>query len=168
MSIRQAIVYGSNGGIGSAVALKFLQNNYNLCLFSKNELKLNDNINQLKQIALSTNQLLSINGCAVDVCNLKSIESSIKYVEDNEFRISDLIICTGVNKDRLLIKETQSNIDYIMQTNLISNINILKYYSKLLIKQNQESSIVLIGMCKLLIVTILIYLYLILNNQFLI
>lgn len=142
MSVRQAIVYGSNGGIGSAVTSKFLQNNYNLFLFSRNEAKLNENIDKLRRS--SPNSL--VNGCAVDVCDTDSIESSVKYLQTvSRSPIDHLVICAGVNRDRLLIKETDSNIEHIIQTNLISSLNICKLYAKLMLKQNQDSSIVLIG-----------------------
>lgn len=143
MSIRQAIIYGSNGGIGSAIAKKFLENNYNLCLFSRNELKLTKNITELKQLAPN----LSIKGCSVDVCNVKSIESSFRYLKDeSKFPVNHLILCQGINKDNLLIRETESNINQIIGTNLISSLNICKeYYRLMLSSRNSESSIVLIG-----------------------
>lgn len=146
MSVRQAIVYGSNGGIGSAITSKFLQNNYNLFLFSKDESKLKANIDRLRQSSPGS----LVDGCAVDVCDPQSIESSVRYFQTaSRSPISHLILCAGVNRDRLLMKETNSNIEHIIQTNLISSLNICKQYAKLMLKQNQDSSIVLIGKASL-------------------
>lgn len=140
--MRQAVVYGSNGGIGSAVTRKFLQNNFGLFLFSRNEEKLKENIDKLRQS--SPNSL--VDGCAVDVCDPASIESSVRYLQAvNRSPVDHLVVCAGVNQDRLLVKETDSNIEHIIQTNLISSLNICKQYAKLMLKQNQDSSIVLIG-----------------------
>lgn len=150
MSIRQAVIYGSNGGIGSAIARKFLRKNFNLCLFSRNEEKLKENINRLKQ----TSDLI-VNGCSVDVVNLKSIESSVNYLSKNQLPISHLIICTGISEDKLIVKESDSNISNIIQTNLISSINICKHYARLMIKQRnlkEEASITLIGMIRFYII----------------
>ena len=142
MTVRQAIVFGSNGGIGSAVARKFLQNHHHLFLFSRDEAKLKANIDQLRRSAPGS----IVDGCAVDVCDARSIESSVRYFQaTSRSPISHLLLCAGVNQDRLLIKETDSNIEHIIQTNLISSINICRLYSKLMLKQNQDSSIVLIG-----------------------
>lgn len=140
--MRQAVVYGSNGGIGSAVTRKFLQNNFGLFLFSRNEEKLKENIDKLRQS--SPNSL--VDGCAVDVCDPASIESSVRYLQAvSRSPVDHLVVCAGVNQDRLLVKETDSNIERIIQTNLISSLNICKQYAKLMLKQNQDSSIVLIG-----------------------
>ena len=143
MVVKQAIVYGSNGGIGSAIARKFLQNKFNLFLFSREEAKLKANIDELRQA--SSDSL--VDGCAVDVCDAQSIESSVRYFQTAAGRspISHLILCAGVNRDRLLIKETDSNIEHIIKTNQISSLNLCKQYVKLMLKQNQDSSIVLIG-----------------------
>lgn len=143
MTVRQAIVYGSNGGIGSAIARKFLQNDYNLFLFSREEAKLKANIDELRQSSRGS----LVDGCAVDVRDARSIESSVRYFQTAAGRspISHLILCAGVNRDRLLVKETDSNIEQIIQTNLISSLNICKQYVKLMLKQNQDSSITLIG-----------------------
>lgn len=141
MSVRQAVVYGSSARIGSAVTSKFLQNNFRLFLFSRNEAKLKENIDKLRQS--SPNSL--VDGCAVDVCDPASIESSVRYLQAaSRSPVDHLVVCAGVNQDRLLVKETDSNIEHIIQTNLISSLNICKQYAKLMLKQNQ-GSIVLIG-----------------------
>lgn len=143
MSVKRAVIFGSNGGIGSAVVRKLFENNYDLCLFSRTESKLNESIDQLRRQSTSNQR---IDGCPIDVCDSKSIESSIKYLRNqNQLPISDLIICAGVNKDKLLLKETDSNIEHILQTNLISTLNICKQFSRLMIKHNEQSSIILIG-----------------------
>ena len=109
-----ALVTGASRGIGASIALELARHNMLVIGTATSEkgakvIEENFKVNQLKG-----------SGLVLNVNDNKSIESSIKHIEDSYGDINILVNNAGITKDTLLMKMNDEAWDDVINTNLKS------------------------------------------------
>ena len=109
-----ALVTGASRGIGASIALELASHNMLVIGTATSEkgakvIEENFKVNQLKG-----------SGLVLNVNDNKSIESSIKHIEDSYGDINILVNNAGITKDTLLMKMNDEAWDDVINTNLKS------------------------------------------------
>ena len=106
-----ALITGSTGGIGEAIARVFHENGSKVVLSGRNEDKLKSLVSELGK------------GAGYVVCDLSDNEQVKELVDDaiKVFGKLDILVCNaGVTKDSLLLRMKDEDFDSIVDTNLKS------------------------------------------------
>ena len=128
MSIKGvAFVTGGNRGIGQAIAQRLSIQGYKVAITYR-ENKSNDDFYMVK----------------ADVTNTESIEKAIDEVEKNLGPIEVAVINAGYNKDSLAMRIEDSEMEKIINTNLMGGIRVAKKVVKNMLK-NRKGKIIFIG-----------------------
>jgi len=127
-TIKVALVTGASRGIGASIAVELAKNNILVIGTATSDkgvgaIEENFKLNDLKGI-----------GLVLDVNDNKSIESLIKYVEENYGNISVLVNNAGITKDTLLMKMKDEDWDEVMNTNLKSVFKLSQSVIRKMIK----------------------------------
>ena len=126
---KTAIITGGSGGIGSATALKFAQNGYNIGItYNKNHPK--ELIAKIKSFGVDCFAV------KVDQNKAKDISKAIESFNKHSNRIDCLVCNAGIaEKEELLIDKKDSEIEEILNVNLKGTILFNREVLKLFIKQ---------------------------------
>lgn len=122
-----ALITGANRGIGLAIAEEFVLQGWQV-VGSYRSAPAKADFFQLQ----------------CDVTDPKDIEKLVLLVEEKFQRLDALIINAGWNKDALLMRLDDLDLDQIIKTNLVGSIQIARRVSRLMMKQ-RSGSIVFIG-----------------------
>jgi len=108
---KRAIIFGGTGGIGLAIAEKFVENGCELVTVGRNR----DKLQQIKnQIGCSTAE--------IDIRDYKHLSAKLKEVIEDQLngRVDILVNGAGVLKDKSFFEISEDDYDEIMDTNLKS------------------------------------------------
>jgi 3-oxoacyl-[acyl-carrier protein] reductase len=122
-----ALITGANRGIGLAIANEFIAQNW-----------------QVVGTYRSTKAEVDFEQIHCDVSDASSIEQAIKAVEEKYGRIDALVVNAGWNKDALLMRLEDDDLEQIVDTNLLGSIRVAKKVSRLMMKQ-RSGSIIFMG-----------------------
>ena len=124
--MKNVLITGATGGIGSALIEVFHINNYNLFLSgTKNE--------KLQSIKSKYKDHLDIFKC--DLSKTSDIEELIKNAEEYFGNIDILINNAGITKDNLFLRLSKEDWDDVININLNANFLITKLAIKKMVKQ---------------------------------
>ena len=115
---KKVLITGGFGGIGSAICSKFLSNNYTLVLTSTSE----DKINILKD-TYGNNQFYY----KIDMLEPVSFKKSLETIANNHKDLSVIVNNAGSTQDNLIFRMKEEQWSNVIQTNLNSNFQIIKY-----------------------------------------
>lgn len=118
--MKNAVIIGGSGGIGTAIVRKFSTHDYNIIYsYHKSNKSLEDIIN--------TDDLpVSIHSCQLDVTDKSSIEKFSDFV-DKTFSVVDCIVyCSGIVRDDSFITMTDEVFHSVLNTNLIGCRDVIK------------------------------------------
>jgi 3-oxoacyl-[acyl-carrier protein] reductase len=107
-----ALVTGASRGIGAAIAIKLAQNGF-LVIGTATTQSGADNISAV----LSE---FKGRGLVLDVTNIDNIKTVLDNINANEGDIQVLVNNAGITRDNLLLRMTEEQWDYVINTNLKS------------------------------------------------
>ena len=120
-------VTGGNRGIGLAIAKRFAKDGFQVAI-SYREQKPQEDFYMVK----------------VDVTDSKSIDAAIDDIEKNLGPLEVVVINAGTNKDSLAIRLEDSDMEKIIDTNLMGSLRVARRSTKSMIK-NRKGRIIFIG-----------------------
>ncbi len=131
---KTVFVIGASGGIGDAVCREFAKENYNIVATYFN--------NELNNLESYCKEFTTLTKFKLDVCDMQNIKSVFEKVFKDNLYIESVINCTGISlPEKLLIDETNENIDKIIDINLKGAIYLSREAMKYLSKQKHGSII---------------------------
>ena len=120
-------VTGGNRGIGLAIAQSYAKDGFKVAI-SYREQKPSDDFYMVK----------------ADVTDSKSIDSAIDEIEKNLGPLDVVVINAGTNKDTLAMRLEDSDMENIINTNLMGSLRVARRSVKSMIK-NRKGRIIFIG-----------------------
>lgn len=119
--MKTVLITGASRGIGRAIAIKFAQNGYNIVInYNKNEIKAKSLVKVLNQYNVRT--ML----CKADVGDIVQVKNMVKNILSNFGKIDCLVNNAGVSLNKLLQDCKDSEIQKVLNTNLLGTINVTK------------------------------------------
>ena len=114
---KKVLITGVSGGIGSAIANKFVENNYTLIVSTSSQ----ENLKNLRNKFGESHFYYHIN-----FNNLNDIDNELKLISEEHKDLSVIVNNAGITDDGLLLRMKYSQWDKVIQTNLNSNFKIIK------------------------------------------
>jgi len=127
---KTAIITGSYGDIGHAIAKQFVANGINIALIGRDIKKLKHQKDKLLKINNSDIEILE-----VDITNSDNLIDSIQSIIKLWGRLDVLINNAGVTKDNIILRMTNQDWDDVINTNLKAAFVASKTVSKQMIRQ---------------------------------
>ena len=124
--MKNVLITGATGGIGSALIDIFYGNKYNLFVTGTNKEK-------LKSIAKNYSKNLEV--CACDLSNDNEVNNLIKEAEQYYGSIDILINNAGITKDNLILRINNEDWKKVIEVNLNANFLITKLSIKGMVKK---------------------------------
>ena len=114
---KKILITGATGGLGSSIADKFRDNDYQLILTTSSSEKLNS----LKELYGDKHFYYKL-----DLSNTDDLENKIKELANDHKDISVLVNNAGITDDGLILRMKLSQWNRVLETNLHSNFIIIK------------------------------------------
>lgn len=138
-----AVITGSSGAIGRGVACSLAAAGYKLALLGRNSNQLDNTLAAVKECSKSDTAHRIYQG---DVCQYQSVDSIINSISRDLGPIHVLVNAAGVNKDALIARVTEEDIDSLIRTNLTASIYASKAFVRALLRAKaQQGRIINIG-----------------------
>ncbi len=123
--MKNVLITGATGGIGSSILKLFYENNYNICVTGTNKVKLNEiEVNykgKVKCISCNLNEELQIESL---------VQLSNEYYGSTDILINN----AGITKDNLFLRMKDEEWNDVININLNSNFKLTKQILKGMIK----------------------------------
>ena len=131
-----AIITGSYGDIGHAIAKKFISNQIRVALLGRD-------INKLKaqKEELSKMKNADITISQIDIRETQNLTESINNIIKSWGRIDILVNNAGLTKDNIILRMSEDDWDDVINTNLKATFITCKTVSRQMIKQKSGSII---------------------------
>ena len=133
-----ALVTGCNRGIGKQIAELFAANGAIVYAVARKPLSLED---------MASERIIP---CYLDVTNAEAVKALFLRIKKERSRLDVLVNNAGVMRDALLGMITEEQFKVTFDTNVFANITMMKYATKLMVRQQSGSIINLssiMGVC---------------------
>ena len=124
--MKNVLITGATGGIGSALIDEFYNKEYNLFVTGSNKEKLE---------SIKSNYAENLETCACDLSKDKEIDDLIRKAEEYYGSIDILINNAGITKDNLFLRLNKEDWNRVIDVNLNANFSITKLAIKGMIKK---------------------------------
>lgn len=125
-----ALITGAGGGIGSAIALKFLEEGLMVCATDVNDEKLQ----HLSKMILGKTYANNLLALPMDVCDRKSIIKVEQVVTDKWGNANILVNCAGIFSFQPFLETSDDSFIEVMQVNLMGTFSVCQVFAKKMIK----------------------------------
>ena len=136
MSEQTAIITGSYGDIGNAIAKRFVANKIKLALVGRDINKLKSQRNELSKIKKTDISILEI-----DIRDSKNLKESLESIIKSWGRIDVLVNNAGLTRDNIILRMSDEDWDDVINTNLKATFITCKAVTRQMIKQKSGSII---------------------------
>jgi 3-oxoacyl-[acyl-carrier protein] reductase len=134
---KNAIITGSNRGIGKAMLIAFAQNGANIWAHSRKESpEFTELIN-----TVSKDYNVQIWPIYFDLTNYAEMKNSVKQINEYKKTIDILVNNAGITYNALFQMSTENNLRHQFEVNFFSMFLFTQYISKFMIRQNSGSII---------------------------
>ncbi|XP_013397021.1 carbonyl reductase family member 4 [Lingula anatina] len=134
---RVCAVFGGTRGIGKAISERFLREGFKVAVLGRDP----EAISKYQEKNVNEDRILALH---CDVTSSTSVEDSVQSILVKYGHISVLVNCAGVNRDRLLLRTSMTDINEQINTNLTGTILTCQAVVRHMI-QNKSGSIINIG-----------------------
>ena len=131
-----AIITGSYGDIGHAIAKKFIRNQIRVALLGRDINKLKAQKEELSKMG-NADIIIS----EIDIRETENLKKSINNIIKSWGRIDILINNAGLTKDNIILRMSEDDWDDVINTNLKATFITCKTVSRQMIKQKSGSII---------------------------
>lgn len=128
--IKYTLITGGTEGIGFELAKIFAQNKHNLIIVARNEIKLINIKNCLEK-----EYGIKVETIQCDLSVHKSCEKVIKFVEEKNFIVDNLINNAGIGSFGFFHESEDGFEEKLININIISLTNLTKYFIRYMIKR---------------------------------
>ena len=136
MTEQTAIITGSYGDIGNAIAKRFVANEIKLALVGRDINKLKSQRNELSKIKKTDISILE-----VDIRDSKNLKESLENIVKSWGRIDVLVNNAGLTRDNIILRMSDEDWDDVINTNLKATFITCKAVTRQMIKQKSGSII---------------------------
>jgi 3-oxoacyl-[acyl-carrier protein] reductase len=136
LSEQTAIITGSYGDIGNAIAKRFVANKIKLALVGRDINKLKSQRNELSKIKKTDISILEI-----DIRDSKNLKESLESIIKSWGRIDVLVNNAGLTRDNIILRMSDEDWDDVINTNLKATFITCKAVTRQMIKQKSGSII---------------------------
>ncbi|MBE7092916.1 MAG: SDR family oxidoreductase [Clostridiales bacterium] len=138
---KAVIITGAIRNIGLAVAKKFAQEGYNVCITGRRQNEATEMAETLKKEFPDVDFL----GCALEATNVEQIRETFKKLMDKFGRL-DALVCNAADPgyNQSILTTTPEQFDYVMNCNARGYFFCAQEAAKIMVKQ-KSGSIVLVG-----------------------
>ncbi|MFH1515603.1 MAG: SDR family oxidoreductase [bacterium] len=124
-----ALVTGASGGIGGAIAIELANAGAKVYVhYNTNEKKANEVVNQIVD---NRGNATAIGG---DLTDSDARDAIMKRIVDESETLHILINNAAVNREGLLVRQKQEDMDFVFGTNLFALINMTRLAAKIMMK----------------------------------
>ncbi|XP_074643165.1 carbonyl reductase family member 4-like isoform X2 [Tubulanus polymorphus] len=109
-------VFGGSRGIGKAIVKDFMNEGYKVAVISRNLETIEKTVSELQELV---NGKDVVHGEVCDISKEDMIHKSISNINKKWGNIDVLVNSAGINQDNLLLKTDLSDMNEILQTNLV-------------------------------------------------
>lgn len=124
-----AVISGASSGLGRQMAKAFAGQGANLVVIARRVEKLAELKNELKGFKV---KVLAVK---CDVTNTKEINDAAKLAEQSFGRVDILVNCAGASKDEGVLKMTDEQWQFTVDTDLTSVFKMTRAFAKIMKKQ---------------------------------
>ncbi len=126
---KNAIVTGASRGIGRAIALELASLGANVACVSRSLDSLQETIQGV--IALGR----KAQGYALDVANTDAVDKAVEQISQDFGTLDILVNNAGVTRDTLMMRMSEQDWDFVLDTNLKGAFNWIKPVTRTMIRQ---------------------------------
>jgi 3-oxoacyl-[acyl-carrier protein] reductase len=134
LSGKIALVTGGSRGIGKAIAARFIGQGASVAIFSTNQEKGQETLQELQRIAQEGQKIAFYQ---VDVAHSAQVEKVVEQVYTDFGHIDILVNNAGVTRDNLLMRLSEEDWEVVLNTNLKSVYNTCRIIVRSMLKARQ-------------------------------
>ena len=127
-------IFGGTKGIGASIARKLISSGFKICVLSSNIQHVEEFIANYTCHQDNSHNAAVI-GYPCDVRNEKEIQQAYSHISSTLGPVNVLINAAGITKDALLIKARTSDIENVLDTNLVGSMLTCKHVLRQMMQQ---------------------------------
>lgn len=126
---KNAIVTGASRGIGRAIALELAALGANVACVSRSLDSLQETIQGVTALGRKAQ------GYALDVANTEAVDKAVEQISQDFGSLDVLVNNAGVTRDTLMMRMSEQDWDFVLDTNLKGAFNWIKPVTRTMIRQ---------------------------------
>ena len=126
---KNAIVTGASRGIGRAIALELATLGANVACVSRSLDSLQETIQGVTALGRKAQ------GYALDVANTEAVDKAVEQISQDFGALDILVNNAGVTRDTLMMRMSEQDWDFVLDTNLKGAFNWIKPVTRTMIRQ---------------------------------
>jgi 3-dehydrosphinganine reductase len=117
--MKTVVITGGSSGIGLDIARAYTKQGANIILLARNQLRLDEAINECKNLAKSNQQYIL--AFSIDVTNKAQLANAVSDIKQQVGCPDLLVLSAGIVASERFIKQSDDDFDSIIQTNVMGS-----------------------------------------------